>query len=302
MSQVAVLILNWRQYARTRLCLEGLHALETPPEPRLYLIDNASDAAALRELIERFPAVTPIPLADNRGFAGGMNAGIRQALADGADYVVLLNNDALITPPTLRQLLAMFENHHLKAGIVGPSLRTLPPDERVQAVGLDVNRWSGRVVMRHAGVSPELLYPYPHQVDAVTGACMMVSREVLEAVGPLDEDYFFYFEDVDLCLRARDAGYQVFMVPGAVVYHEGGATIGDSPDGVYYGVRNQLKVIRERGLPVSLPVRVGRSAFIVGLHLAQIVKERRMDLSAGVRAVARGLTHHRQQRYGPASP
>lgn len=298
MADVAVLVLNWRSYPRTADCIEALTALEGDARPRIYLIDNESDPAELASLVQRHPHVVPLPLTENRGFAGGMNHGIRRALADGASHVVLLNNDALVTPPALLQLQALFDNHHLKVGIAGPCLRTLPPDETVVAVGLDVNRWSGRVVQRHHGVAPELLYPYPHQVDAVTGACMMISREVLEQVGLLDEDYFFYYEDVDLCLRARAEGWNVYAVPTAVVYHEGGATIRGRPEKPYYAVRNQLKVIAERGLRVSHAVHVGRALFIVGLNTAQVVREREGGLGDALRSLAAGVSDHRQRRYG----
>lgn len=302
MSEVAILVLNWRSYDRTRACLDAVSALEGPPQPRVYVVDNESNPAQLAALTEDHPEIVPLPLERNEGFSGGINHGIRRALADGAEHILLLNNDALITPPCLRQLQAIFTNRHLKAGIVAPSLRTLPPEERIAMVGLDVNRWSGRVTLRHHGSPPELLYPYPHQADAVSGACMLVSRELLEEIGLLDDDYFFYFEDVDLCLRARAAGYNVYVVPTAVTYHEGGATMGDAPERAYYGVRNQLRVISERGLEVSPPVAAGRSAYIMGLHLAQILRERRGSVAAGLKAWARGIADHRSQRYGPLSP
>ena len=302
MSEVAVLVLNYQKYDQTKICLDALHALEAQPAVRIYLIDNASEPQDFQRLMTEFPDVTALPLTDNLGYSGGMNAGIRQALEDGAEHIVLLNNDTQVAPPALRQMLAIFENKHLNAGIVGPSLRTLPPNETIQALGLDVNRWSGRVTMRHFGVSPELTYPYPHQADAISGACLMISRAALESIGLLNDDYFFYFEDVDLSLRVREAGYQVFVVPNAVVYHEGGATMGLSPERCYYGVRNQLKVINERGLKVSFPVAAGRNLFIVGMHMAQAVREQRGARLASLRSVVRGVKHHRKGRYGPAAP
>lgn len=299
MSAVAVLLLNWRQYERTAACLESIYALEAPPTPSIYLIDNESDPSALKALLAKHPSVIPIPLEANLGFAGGMNAGIKRALADGADYVVLLNNDTFLTPPVICQLIALFENKHLKVGIAGPSLRTLPPESKVEAIGLEVNRWSGRITLRHNGVSPEDLYPYPHQVDALSGACMMISREVIEEVGTLDDGYFFYFEDVDLCLRARDKGWNVYASPTAVVYHEGGASMGDHPDRAYYGVRNQLKVIAERGLDVSSPIALGRSLYIAALNLARLKNEGDLPSPKHLKGFIQGVRDHRRRHYGP---
>lgn len=299
--EVAVLVLNWRRYDETQECLESLQSLEIPPRPRVYLIDQESDTAALGHLVARFPEVVAIPLSGNLGYAGGMNRGIERALADGAKYLMLLNNDARMTPPVVRQLLALFKSH-LHVGVAGPSLRFLPPDERVVSIGLEVNRWSGRVHLRHHGGLPENLYPYPHQVDAVSGACLMISAEVLREIGPLDESYFFYFEDVDLCLRARAAGWNVYCIPTAVVYHEGGATMGESPDRVYYGVRNQLKVIAERGLNVAQPIAWGRNLYIVGLHLAQILSEKRVDTPSRLHTLWEGTRDFRRRSFGPRPP
>lgn len=291
----AVVVLNWQQYEATRECLESLLRMRRPA--RLYLVDNASSTDGRESLKRQFPTLTVLPLEQNQGFAPAMNQGIALALKDGASHVLLFNNDARATPALLDQLLAMY-GAQKDVGIVGPSLRELPPSTRVQAVGIDVNLFTGRVRLRHPGVEPEALYPYPHKVDAVPGTAMMVSRKVFDAVGLLVPDYFFYYEDIDLCLRARGVQLYTYVAPNAIAYHQGGLTMGDAPEKAYYAVRNQLHLVKEHAVKLPWPLRVARSGFVTGLNVAQVLGEGKIPPVAGLTALARGIQDHLAGRGG----
>lgn len=292
----AVVVLNWRQYDETRECLTSILRLRRPAT--VYLVDNQSDSAGLKALSAEFPSLKPLPQATNLGFAEGMNQGIRQALADGASHVLLMNNDARATPALLDQLLAMY-GAQKDCGIVGPSLRYLPPDGRVQSAGIDINLFTGRVHLRGVDVAPELLYPYPHKVDAIPGAAMLVSRKVFEAVGLLTSDYYFYYEDLDLCLRAREQGLFSYVVTGAIAYHKGGFSMGASPDRAYYAVRNQLRLLCAHGAKLPLPFRWARSAAVASWNGAQMMRETGGGSVGHLRAFAQGLQHYLAKVNGP---
>lgn len=297
--KVAIIVLNFQRYEETRGCLESLRSLRHPAT--VYWVDNASSENAAKALARDYPEATCLPLPHNEGYAGGMNHGIRAALADDATHCLLLNNDARVTPPLLDQLLALY-GAQKDAGIVGPCVRALPPEPFVQSAGIDVNLYTGRVLLRGAGELPEALYPYPCKVDAVSGAALLVSRKVLEQVGLLEPSYFFYFEDIELCLRARRAGYATYVHPNAVVYHRGGATIGAAPEKVYYAVRNQLRLLCAHAVKLPVPLSWARSTFVIGLHTAQLLNEQRVPPLPGLLRLGMGVRDYLQGRGGAWGP
>lgn len=176
--------------------------------------------------------------AKNLGFAGGCNLGIREALRIGAQYTWLLNNDTLVHPQSLAQLVSaasMAEERGLRIGLVGSMLRKWPHTELVQFDGERVD-YAGRPL--HECAKQKL-----KSVPFVSGASMLVCRDFWEETGLMDEDFFLYFEDNELCVRCLDLGWHVLYQPRSIVYHKGGASTGHwlaSPFSSYYAVRNFL--------------------------------------------------------------
>ena len=218
MKQVAVVVLNWNGARDTARCLASLARLAAPPgcEVRVWVVDNGSTDGSLAELPARFPWARFLAVGENLRFAGGNNRGIRAALADGADFVVVLNNDTEADADLVRRLVAEAEAAP-RAGLCGPLI-------------LDA---AGRVWFAGGGVVPALGWTWhhglggpdpgaggaPRDVGYLTGCCLGVRREVFERVGLLDEGYYLYAEDVDFCLRARAAGYACRYVPAARLTH-----------------------------------------------------------------------------------
>jgi len=126
---------------------------------------------------------------------------------------------------------------------------------------------------------------------------MLIRREVFERIGFLDEAYFFSFEDIDFCLRARSAGLHTGCVQDARAYHEGGRTIGRrSARRIYFGTRNHLRLAARAGPPAGLPLRMG---MVVGLNAAYVLMSPEAPLVRGASALVRGAWHHFTGRYGP---
>jgi GT2 family glycosyltransferase len=154
--------------------------------------------------------------------------------------------------------------------------------------------------MRHraAGRRVAALESGPVQiVDAVSGCVMLIRRSVFERAGLLDEAYFFSFEDIDFCLRARDAGFQTGCVQESLAYHEGGRTIGRrSARRVYFATRNHLRLAAQAGRPRGRSLRAG---MVVGLNAAYVLVSPEAPLFRGASAVVRGAWHHFIGRYGP---
>jgi len=241
-ARLGIVVVNYRTADLVIGCMRSLS--DEPrrlPHPRVVVVDNASGdgsadriAAAIRE--ERWGSwVSLLPLADNRGFSAGNNAGLRLLLQppEPADHVLLLNPDTVVRAGALRALLD-FADGHPKAGIVGSRLEGpegTPQNSafRFHSVVAELDRGL------RSGVTSRLLsrwgvvLPQPEsacRADWVSGASMLIRREVLESIGPFDEGYFLYYEEVDFCLRAARAGWECWYEPRSHVVHLVGRSTG----------------------------------------------------------------------------
>lgn len=243
---VRIVIVNYRTAGLVIDCLHSLAGeVKTAGDCRVVIVENGSgddSAARLREVIGRegWGWASVLVSDKNRGFAGGNNVALRPLLAERppADYFLLLNPDTIARPGAVRELVSFMESHP-KAGSAGSRLED--PDgtpqrcafrfhtatselERGLRLGL-FSRLAARRVVAPA-VRPETLRGEPYRTDWVCGASMIIRRDVLETVGLLDEGYFLYFEETDLCLRAARAGWQCWHVPASRVVHLEGQSTG----------------------------------------------------------------------------
>ena len=215
---VWIVVLHWRELDLTRACLRSLRDLAYE-HYRVLVVDNDSDDGSLAHIRAEFPEVSILGLAANTGFAGGCNAGMRQALRHGADYVLLLNNDARLPPHVLAQLVQAAEADPC-IGILTP--KVVWHDQPQRLYGLGGYRLPFRV--RLLGMEALDTGPWegpPVLLDFVFGCVMLIKRPVIERIGLLDERFFMYYEDIDYCYRAAEAGFDVGYLPPAVVPHVG---------------------------------------------------------------------------------
>lgn len=265
---VAIVVLNWNNARDTVSCLDSLARLDYP-NPWIIVVDNGSTDDSVARIRARFPAVTIIETGANLGYAGGNNVGIRHALAAGAEAVCILNNDVIVEPGFLDPLLAALQSGP-DVGIVTPLVAEGTGDGgRVWALGSTVNRRTAEVTRQYAGEPVDAWrWCEPFAVEIASGAAMLVRREVFKRVGLMDEDFFLYFEEVDWCLKVRQAGYRILAVPASVVWHKVSATLGTtSPVIDYYMLRNHLRLI---GRHWRGPQRIALLARIVLRNLLTI--------------------------------
>lgn len=229
---VGIIVLNWNNYTETAACLTALEDISYP-ESTIYLVDNGSTDDSARKLEEEFEQPKFMFNGDNLGFAAGNNKGIRAALEDGMDHVLLVNNDVIPRKGFLQKMVQTIEGIPNTA-IVGCEIRESETDE----VWFSGSRFypslvkTNHVLRQRSG---------EFETDHVTGALMLISSEFLEEHGALDEDYFFGIEDLELSWRARKNGWRVMVNANAVVEHKVGATAGRrSPFKHYHATRNRL--------------------------------------------------------------
>ncbi|MDD3827989.1 MAG: glycosyltransferase family 2 protein [Anaerolineae bacterium] len=232
--------LNLNLEDHTSACIESLLEAGVRPD-RIVVVDNGSQPESVGALAARWGSRLHLLRNDrNLGFAAGMNVGLRYALAAGAGSVLILNNDTIVDPAMVQTLLEA-DVQLGGPGILGPAIYYSDDPERLWRLGDTRHRWLP--MPRPVRLPPDLV-PFP--VDYVTGCGMLVRRQVFDSVGLFDERYFMYFEDADFCRRARDAGFQVWAVPQARMWHEVSVTAQrDWPLNRYHRALGQVRFYRE---------------------------------------------------------
>jgi len=248
---------------------------------------------------ERFPAVRVIALPENRGFAGGNNAGIRAALAAGAEGVLLLNNDTRVSPDFLLPLLWALDAYPSAAAVCSAIHRQDRPE--MLDVGYAQVRFAQREAVQLCGVNalPGHGFDTRREVEVAVGCSVLIRAVALRSVGLFDERYFAYHEDVDWSLRARRAGYQLIYEPFSRVFHRGSTTTaalqpalgGDAgervqydlpnaeplpwnPARTYLGARNLIRLLRDYATPAERRSFMVSCAYEIPLELLAIVMQR----------------------------
>ncbi len=211
---------NWNGADLLGPCLDSL--LKQVPSPHIIVVDNGSSDDSL-EVLACYPSVTVMALPTNIGFAGGINTGIRRAIALGYDYVAAFNSDALADPYWLEHLAHVLD-HEPAVGIA--TCKLLNGDgTRIDSTGDCYTSWG--MAYRRGGHEDDLTrYDdlSSREVFGASGAASLYRARMLVEIGLFDEDFFAYFEDVDLSFRAQLAGWKVHYIPESVVYHQSNAT------------------------------------------------------------------------------
>ncbi|HKI79994.1 MAG TPA: glycosyltransferase family 2 protein [Ignavibacteriaceae bacterium] len=241
LPQVSIIILNWNGSQDTMECLKSLNNV-TYRNIEIIVVDNGSKEAELR-LLEDFlkgKDVTFIKNKTNLGFTGGNNVGIKKALSNKADFILILNNDTMVSPGFIEPLLSVF-NKSENAGIVAPQINYYNNKKLIWSAGGKIDK------MRGSGFAISDQYERENNkieksVGFVSGCCMLVKREVFEVIGIFDENYFAYVEDTDLCYRTIQDGFKIFVAGNSKIYHKvSRSTIKNLTQlPLYYVTRNRL--------------------------------------------------------------
>lgn len=240
---VYVVILAWNQCADTMACVASL--LVSTYQPLCIMVcDNGSTDGTSAALRAAYPQITILELGCNRGFAAGANAGLLQALATGADYILLINNDTLVAPMMIERLLASVPPG---VGIIAPLIYYANTPDIIWSAGGQRSRWTLEQLNDLRGRRDTGDWPERLERDFVPGCAMLIPRAVLETVGLFDERFFMYYEDNDLCLRIRHANYRILLVPRAHMWHKVAASSGgsDSPAERYAMARSSVIFFRK---------------------------------------------------------
>lgn len=297
LPSVAIVVLNWHGRTDTLQCLHSLAQLSYP-QRSLWLIDNGCREFSADEVARLVPGGRYLHTATNLGFAGGCNLGIRETLLTGAEFILFLNNDATIAPEAL-SLMVQAAEADSTVGIVGAKVLQMVDPSVLECAALRVDlRW-GRLYQIGFGEPDCGQYDDLADVTAVSAAAMLVRRTLCERLGGFDERYFAYLEDVDFCLRARQAGFRVHVAPQARVWHKGKTSTGGatSPHSLYYATRNHLMLMAGH-VHRSGAARLLGATIVVLLNAAYALRASHGSRCAQLQAVWRAVRDYRRGGVG----
>jgi GT2 family glycosyltransferase len=232
----SVVIPNWNGAHHLPACLDALRA-QTYPAVEVVLVDNASTDGSQALVAEQYPEVRLLPLARNLGLTGGNNAGFRAARGD---VLISLNNDTEAAPRFVEALVAALQDHP-EAGMAAAKMLLFDRRDTIHSAG-DGYGVDGIPFNRGVWQQDTGQFEQAGWIFGGCGGAVAYRRAMLDQVGPFDESFFMYCEDVDLNWRAQLAGWRCWYTPEAVVYHKLSAT-GGGPVASYYTGRNTIWVI-----------------------------------------------------------
>jgi hypothetical protein len=230
--------------------LQSLRAI-TWKNIEVIVVDNASekDYSIIKE---RFPEIKLIESPTNLGFAGGNNLAIKVCTGD---YILLLNNDTVVTPNFIEPLVETFQQNR-NTGIVSPKIVFYYSDDIIQYAGTNqISALTCRGKTNGYGQKNSSSYDVVTPTHLAHGACMMMSRELIKKIGVLDEHYFMYYEEYDFCERTIKAGYQIFYNGYSSILHKQSVSIGTlSPLKAYYMTRSRIYFVRKNYSGINKPI------------------------------------------------
>jgi GT2 family glycosyltransferase len=260
MPEISVIVVNWNGKCLLGDCLSALRQ-QTFRDFETILVDNGSEDDSVEYVRTQFPEVKMVPLAENRGFAGGNIAGHEHA---GGDLIVLLNNDTEAHPKWLEEIHRA-SLAYPKAGSFASKMLYFDDRGRVENCGFDMGIMGATLDLgRDKPDGPD--WAQPRKVFGGCGGAVAYRRRMLQDIGFLDPEFFMIYEDVDLSFRAQLRGYECVYVPSAIVYHRYRVTIGKAPlRQVFYAQRN-IEFVYLKNMPLGLMVRSApqRLAYEVG--------------------------------------
>ena len=217
-KKVSIILVNYKNYKDTIKCLDSLKKVMYQNLSIIVVDNNSKDDSF--EILKEYEDDRIIVMESgfNGGFAFGNNFGIRKALENDSDYVLLLNNDTVVDSDFLMPLLQVAENDK-HVGIVTSRIMFYPDTDRIWYAGGKVD-WNN-LRANHCGLGEKISEKFSQKstVDFASGCCMLIPKNTIKEVGLLPEEYFMYYEDMDYCIMVADKGLKIEYVPESVIYH-----------------------------------------------------------------------------------
>ena len=290
MKSVCVIVTAWNQIDKTIPCLESVLA-QTYGNLSVLLVNNNSTDDTVEQVSSKFPQVDILDLPKNLGPTGGYNAGFRQALGKGFDYIFLLNNDTLLAPDCVEKLIEEAQTSP-EIGLVMPKIYYAFEPQRIWSVGGWANPWNLEIVRPGDNQIDKGQWDKPTDIDDAPFCAVLLTRKILEDVGLPDEGFFLYYEDLDFCRRAKLNGFRLRLQPSAHMWHVVSASSGgsDSPGERYWMARSSIRYFRKHTRLLRWPIVIfWRTGSAIRTSLRLLSRRRFESLRAYWRGLRDGL-------------
>lgn len=242
---IAIILVNYNGYEDTKECIWSLQK-QTYRDFKIIVVDNFSTDNSynkLNKLKEEFEFIL-LKAKENNGFAAGNNIGIEYAKKMNADYIWLLNNDTLVNSDTLTNLVKGFQLSS-RCGITIGKIYYESKRDIIWYAGGNVNKHTSRTEHWRYNEKDTGNIEFPKVINFTTGCCMLISMELINTIGDLDETFFLYEEDLEYSLRTTRAGYQMLYIPDSIIYHKVSSSTSKKSGLIqYYAVRNKFSIIK----------------------------------------------------------
>lgn len=245
-ARCSVIVLNCNGRELLRACLNSL-AQQTNSSFETVVVDNGSTDGSLEMLAQQYPQVRAIPLPDNRGFSIANNVAMKDAIGRGAEFVLLLNNDTVVAPTLIDELVAVIQTDTSIAAVC-PKIYFADQPDLFWYAGADFSLSTAHLVQHGWKQHDTGQFDHRQEVTVVTGCAVLVRASAMRDVGLLDESLWAYLEDLEWSIRFRQHGYRLRMAPKALVWHKDGATWvrmlanGSQAKRQYYSTRNLVLI------------------------------------------------------------
>jgi GT2 family glycosyltransferase len=247
---IYVVILNTNRRDDTLACLASLSE-STYHNIKIIVLDNHSIDGSVESIQSAFSDVQIISLNQNLGYAGNNNVGIEEAMKRGADWILVLNEDTILDPYCLAELVQVGESDP-SMGIVGPMVYHHDEPNIIQSAGGVLGKyWQSRHLAQNELDCGQ--FSSPHSVEWISGCAILVRRKAIEQVGMLDANFFIYWEETEWCIRVARGGWRILHVPRAKIWHKGvKRDYQPKPAFIYYGTRNHLLTLSKHKAPLTV--------------------------------------------------
>jgi hypothetical protein len=278
---VSVIILNYNGKRFLNECLTSV-LNSSYPNFEVILVDNASTDDSIKFVKERFghvPVLMIVKNSNNLGFAAGNNVGTSYSKGK---YIVFLNNDTVVEPNWLIELVSVMETD-AKIGAAQSKLLSLADKRFIDSAGDFIDYYGFPIRRGSWGEEDKGQYDRVEEIFSARGAATIVRRKLLTEIGAFDADFYLNYEDIDLCWRIRLNGYKIVFVPKSKVYHIGGASI-TSTVGVFYTEKNRISALL-KNMPLKYLVKYNPLTFTLCGLISDLLFKRPLLLYARIKAI-----------------
>ena len=293
---LAIILVNWNGLDYTLKCLDSLRSA-TFQDFQIIVVDNGSEMSQVAQL-RKVEGIYLIELPKNTGFTGGNNEGIGWALAQGFEFIMLLNNDTEVDPGFIEPLIQAVQQND--TGAVQPKIYNLYDRNMLWSMGGYIHKYSGKPVTIGSYVQDDGTYNATQQVDWISGCCILTKNAVFREIGILDDKFFALCEDVDWSLRVKKAGYTLQVVPSSRIYHAESASTTSkvkgkegyrSPFRVFLNIRNHIYLLRKHRDQYYVLSAIVSQAIKISAYCGYfILRGRWQKLKATLRGFREGIT------------